>query len=226
MGVEMMKRLFLLLIFSSIGVVCNPQILIANQVGFINAPVFNDVETIIEPEVEDQPTVDSQQSVSNMILASSQEVSVKPAVVVPRDNITIGGRYIPLYQMGSTDAVLDNAASKYGDFIYGHNSGNIFGVLYNSWVGQTFSVTVDGVTKNYAVSDIVIYEKNQANGLLQVNGRGNYMGNVANAIKKEINQETGQVDLTRYSLSLMTCYGTMLGGGDATHRLVIFAYEI
>lgn len=222
----MMKRLFLLLIFSLIGVVYNPQILIANQVGSINAPVFNDVETIIETEVEEQPVVDTQQPTSSVVLASSQEVSTEPVVVVPSNNITIGGRYIPLYQMGSTDAVLDNAASKYGNFIYGHNSGNVFGVLYNSWVGQTFSVTVDGVTTNYVVSDIVIYEKNQANGLLQVNGRGNYMSNVANAIKKDIDADTGQVSLTYYSLSLMTCYGAMLGGGDATHRLVIFAYEI
>lgn len=222
----MMKRLFLLLIFSLIGVVYNPQILIANQVGSINAPVFNDVETIIETEVEEQPVVDTQQSTSSVVLASSQEVSTEPVVVVPSNNITIGGRYIPLYRMGSTDAVLDNAASKYGNFIYGHNSGNVFGVLYNSWVGQTFSVTIDGVTTDYVVSDIVIYEKNQANGLLQVNGRGNYMSNVANAIKKDIDADTGQVSLTYYSLSLMTCYGTMLGGGDATHRLVIFAYEI
>lgn len=222
----MMKRLFLLLIFSLIGVVYNPQILIANQVGSINAPVFNDVETIIETEVEEQPVVDTQQPTSSVVLASSQEVSTEPVVVVPSNNITIGGRYIPLYQMGSTDAVLDNAASKYGNFIYGHNSGNVFGVLYNSWVGQTFSVTVDGVTTDYVVSDIVIYEKNQANGLLQVNGRGNYMSNVANAIKKYIDADTGQVSLTYYSLSLMTCYGTMLSGSDATHRLVIFAYEI
>ncbi len=221
-----MKRLFLLLIFSLIGVVYNPQILIANQVGSINAPVFNDVETIIETEVEEQPVVDTQQPTSSVVLASSQEVSTEPVVVVPSNNITIGGRYIPLYQMGSTDAVLDNAASKYGNFIYGHNSGNVFGVLYNSWVGQTFSVTVDGVTTDYVVSDIVIYEKNQANGLLQVNGRGNYMSNVANAIKKYIDADTGQVSLTYYSLSLMTCYGTMLSGSDATHRLVIFAYEI
>lgn len=222
----MMKRLFLLLIFSLIGVVYNPQILIANQVGSINAPVFNDVETIIETEVEEQPVVDTQRPASSVVLASSQEVSTEPVVVVPSNNITIGGRYIPLYQMGSTDAVLDNAASKYGNFIYGHNSGNVFGVLHGAWIGQTFSVTFDGITRNYVVSDIVIYEKNQANGLLQIDGRGNYMSNVANAIKKDIDADTGQVGLTYYSLSLMTCYGTMLGGGDATHRLVIFAYEI
>ena len=213
-----MKRLFLLLIFSLIGVISNPSILIANQVEDINSPEFNAVETVIEPKVVETP---------NTEIVETETTYVAPVAVAPANNITIAGRFIPLIQTGSTEVVYDNAASRYGEkFVYGHNTGNVFGVLYGAWAGQTFSVTMDGVTKNYMVSDVVIYEKNQANGLLQINGHGNYMKSVANAIKKTINETTSQVDLTYYDLSIMTCYGTMLGGGDATHRLVVFAYEI
>lgn len=213
-----MKRLFLLLIFSLIGVIANPSILIANQVEDINSPEFNAVETIIEPEVVETP---------NTEIIETEATHVAPVITVPANNITIAGRFIPLIQTSSTEVVYDNAASKYGEnFIYGHNTGNVFGLLYVAWAGQTFSVTMDGATKNYIISDIVIYEKNQSNGLLQINGHGNYMNSVAAAIKKTINETTSQVDLTYYDLSIMTCYGTMLGGGDATHRLVVFAYEI
>ncbi|MBR3256487.1 hypothetical protein IKG10_02355 [Candidatus Saccharibacteria bacterium] len=213
-----MKRLFLLLIFSLIGVIANPSILIANQVEDINSPEFNAVETIIEPEVVETP---------NTEIIETEATHVAPVITVPANNITIAGRSIPLIQTSSTEVVYDNAASKYGEnFIYGHNTGNVFGLLYVAWAGQTFSVTMDGATKNYIISDIVIYEKNQSNGLLQINGHGNYMNSVAAAIKKTINETTSQVDLTYYDLSIMTCYGTMLGGGDATHRLVVFAYEI
>lgn len=213
-----MKRLFLLLIFSLIGAIANPSILIANQVGGINSPEFNAVETIIEPEVVETP---------NTEIVETRAAYVAPVTVVPANNITIAGRSIPLIQTGSTEVVYDNAASRYSEkFIYGHNTGNVFGLLYGVWAGQTFSVTMDGVTKNYIISDIVIYEKNQNNRLLQINGHGNYMNSVAAAIKKTINETTSQVDLTYYNLAIMTCYGTMLGDGDATHRLVVFAYEI
>ena len=224
-----MKRLFLLLIFSLIGVISNPSILIANQVEDISSPEFNAVETIIvEHEVVESPKVDiALQPASDNAVSDVKIASTTPVVTTPANNITIAGRFIPLIQTGSTDVVYDNAASRYGEkFVYGHNTGNVFGVLYGAWSGQTFSVTMNSVTKNYMVSDVVIYEKNQANGLLQINGHGNYMKSVANAIKKTINETTSQVDLTYYDLSIMTCYGTMLGGGDATHRFVIFANAI
>lgn len=221
MGVKMMKRLFLLLIFSLIGVIVNPSILAANKIEKINSPVLNDPETIIEEKIAEEAPITSE--IETLVSKKQPETS---AYIAP-NNITIMGKTVPLVQTGSTDIVYDYVASRYGEkFIYGHNSAAVFGVLYSAGVGQSFSTTMNGITKNYMISDIVVYEKNQSSYLLQLNGRGNYMNSVAAAIKKSINESTSQVTLSYYDLSIMTCYGTMLGGGDATHRLVIFANEI
>lgn len=220
-----MKRLFLLFILATFGVVHAPSILVANGVEQIESPAFNAVETIEQVETIEE----AEPEVAQVALAApSAGVNYsEPVVTVPSDNIAIAGRYVALTQSGSTEYVSDYNANRYGErFIYGHNSGAVFGVLYGAYAGQTFSVTVGGVTRNYMVADVVVYEKNQANGLLQINGQGNYMNSVVNATKKTVDEVTGQVSLTYYNLALMTCYGTMLGGGDATHRLVVFAYEI
>ena len=54
-----------------------------------------------------------------------------------------------------------------------------------------------------------MFEKNQENGRLQLDGSGNYMNSVSTA--------------WGHSIALMTCAGQSLGSGDATHRLVVFA---
>ena len=59
----------------------------------------------------------------------------------------------------------------------------------------------------------MIFEKNRDRGSLQLNGAGSYMKSVANARSENV----------QYDLSLMTCYGTSYGDGDASHRFVIFA---
>ena len=82
--------------------------------------------------------------------------------------------------------------------------------------GSMFSVTYDGVSRNYVVAKTVIYEKNIETGKLQLNGAGSYMGAVADARNEGV----------KYDLSLMTCYGVSYGNGDASHRFVIFANEI
>ena len=73
-----------------------------------------------------------------------------------------------------------------------------------------------GVNYNYRISNIVIYEKDVEAGKLRINGEGSYMYAVANA----------RHDGVQYDLSIMTCYGTSFGNGDASHRLVIFANAI
>ena len=59
----------------------------------------------------------------------------------------------------------------------------------------------------YNVSERVVYEKTDAYSL---NGSRAVMKNLKNSAYG-------------HDFALMTCYGTSLGNGDATHRLVIFA---
>ena len=219
-----MKRLFLLLVLSFIEVAINPYFLSANEAVITAAPDFNAVETVeIIPEPKEEVVISN----TNYQSTRSHNVSLAvTSVVQPQNAIIIAGRTIPIEQSYDTGYVSDSIANRYGDkFIYGHNSAGVFGVLYGAGVGQTFSVFNNGVKKNYIISDIVIYEKNDANGLLQLNGSGNYMKSVSNAIKKSVS-DNGQVSLNYYDLALMTCYGTMYGGGRASHRLVVFAREV
>ncbi len=132
------------------------------------------------------------------------------------DYIAVAGRNVSVVEVGSTTVDAGDHVNKYGSrFYYGHNTGAVFGGLYGLGVGSNFSIYNGGVLHNYRVSKVVIFEKNTANGRLELNGSGNYMKSVAEA-------RSGGV---QYDVSLMTCYGTSYGNGDASHRLVIFANE-
>lgn len=193
----MAKRLFLLTIISLLEVILAPYALMAADSFEVKEPAFNAVETVVE-------------SIASVVV-------VEPVYVAPANSITIAGRTIEIVQVGSTAVDSGNHVNKYGDrFLYGHNSGAVFGGLVNVGVGSVFAVSDGGVATNYRVMDVIIYEKNMSNGLLQINGAGNYMKPVANARGNGV----------QYDLSVMTCYGTMYGGGDASHRLVIFANAI
>lgn len=90
-----------------------------------------------------------------------------------------------------------------GKLIYAHNTSGLLRGLYELYNGDTFSI--NGVT--YNVSERVVYEKTDAYSL---NGSRAVMKNLKNSAYG-------------HDFALMTCYGTSLGNGDATHRLVIFA---
>ncbi len=90
-----------------------------------------------------------------------------------------------------------------GKLIYAHNTSGLLRGLYELYAGDTFSI--NGVT--YNVSERVVYEKTDAYSL---NGSRAVMKNLKNSAYG-------------HDFALMTCYGTSLGNGDATHRLVIFA---
>ena len=134
----------------------------------------------------------------------------------PLNQVSIAGRTLSLVHVDSTAADAGNHVNKYGNkFLYGHNTSNVFGVLYNVGVGEVFSVTENGVTKKYRVRAVVIYEKVN-DYTLRLNDKDIKMTVVAKARYNGVN----------YDLSLMTCYGTSYGNGDASHRLVLFASAI
>ena len=90
-----------------------------------------------------------------------------------------------------------------GKLIYAHNTSNLLRGLYDLYSNDTF--IINGVT--YRVSDRVVYDKTDAYSL---NGSRAVMKNLKNSAYG-------------HDFALMTCYGTSLGNGDATQRLVIFA---
>ncbi len=211
----MAKRLFLLLISSFIGVINAPSFLIADNSFTVKQPEFNAVNTV---EIE-KPVIETNE-VKTVVTANTQAtpvVKAVPAPVVPANSIAIAGRNLTVVDVASTAVDSGNHVNRYGSrFLYGHNTGAVFGGLVNLGVGSSFTVTLNGVTTNYQVRRVVIFEKNTANGRLQINGEGNYMRPVANAT----------FEGAQYDLSLMTCYGTSYGNGDASHRLVLFADAI
>ena len=207
----MAKRLFLLLC-SLVGVVLAPASLMAED-GFLVKPSFTQaVETVIvieEPEPVVQP-----------ILALGPNNFEAPVQqwVPPANSISIAGRTIETFWVSDTIVDSGNHVNRYGDkFLYGHNSWNVFGGLVNVPENSVFTITTDGVARDYVVAKKVIYEKNVPLGRLQLNGKGSYMAAVANAI--ELRDDA----TVEYALAIMTCYGTPYEGGDASHRLVLFA---
>ncbi len=176
------------------------------------APASTPEPVYVEPTPEPAPTP----------TPAPEPEPVQPAT--QPDHIEVAGKWVNVYNVDSTALDAGNSVYRFintakgydGRFLYGHNSNNVFGGLKNLDIGSTFTLTLDNTTVTYRVSNIVIFEKNQSTGKLTLNGEGSYMNSVARA------KHNG----AQYDLSLMTCHGTALGHGDATHRLVIFANRI
>lgn len=224
----MAKRLFLLLISGLIGIISAPEILMASDSfdlnGLDKTGIVETVPVVAEDEPEEEQE-DEEESTAQTTSYSygydsysydSDEES-EPVYEAPSDSITIAGRTLDIVDVSDTTVDAGGHVNKYGDrFLYGHNTSNVFGGLTSLGVGSRFSVTYDGDTTYYVVTKVVIYEKNRDTGKLQLNGSGSYMRSVANA----------KYDGVQYDLSIMTCYGTSYGNGDASHRLVLFANAI
>lgn len=201
----MVKNVFLLFIASLMTIVMSPKILSAtDDVDLTGVSDAKAVETVIaESEVEP-------------VVTKAPVAGYAPAapVATPANNIQIAGRSIEIVSVGSTTVDAGNHVNKYGSLLYGHNSVGVFGGILNMGVGSTFTVTYGGVTTTYRVANAVMFEKN--NGLLQVNGSGNFMDATSRAVYMG----------THYSIALMTCAGASYGNGDASHRYVLFANAI
>ena len=219
----MLKKILIILFSAFMGIIGNPEILMASDsvvvTGLDNAGV---VETIVPEVVEPENVKQSEVVVTKPETRATVTVApARPVVAasstpsVPANNIQIAGKTLEIVDVDSTLVDSGNHVNKFGSkFLYGHNSSAVFRGLYNMVVGNTFKVTYGGVTKTYRVAKVVIFEKN--GNLLQIDGSGNYMMSVSKA----------KFQGTAHDLSIMTCYGTPYGNGDASHRLVIFADEI
>src|SRR5574344_1557308 len=148
--------------------------------------------------------------------------SAKSATESKTNWISIGGKTLNIVATGSGSympATPTNGVALYGSkFIYGHNSAAIFGNLKNMNIGDTFTVNIDGKTSTYkiALKEILKCE-NSADGSYSASESCKL------SVKNSIYKATYEGN---FDLSIMTCAGTNLGGGRATHRLIIEAIEI
>lgn len=227
----MKNRLFLLVLFNLLCALVSPSILARTDevqlTGISNKGVTNTV--VVEPVADEADEVATEVAYEELeyepVYEEPAPVYEEPTPVVSApqagarvsDSIAIAGRVLDIVDVDSTLVDSGDHVNHYDQkFYYGHNSSAVFGGIVNLGAGDTFSITRGGVKTNYRVATTVIYEKNTSNGLLQLNGEGDYMWYVAKA----------RIGKTKYDVSLMTCYGRSLGGGDATHRFVIFANAV
>ena len=210
LGVIMAKRLFLLLFSAFIGIVGNPEILMASDsyelVGISNAGI---TETI---PIEEPVSEVVEESAAPTPIVTTSYVAPAPAYVAPQI-----ANYTVSFYINSVDEYTNTVNSlrydgiyKFRKMIYGHNTGNLLGNLTSRYIGENLTITEGGVTKQYVVSDIQVYRKTE-DGYLENNRK--LMSNIANTAMG-------------HDIALFTCYGTSYGNGDASHRLVVFANAV
>lgn len=199
----MAKTPFLLFISGMVGVIMNPIMLSAtDHVSVMGLDTSSVVETVILPEKPEEKPVEVVTAAPQPIVKAPVAGTASVPVAAPKNyTVTIVTGEIAGGNLSYSDIY------RTGKFIYGHNSAALLGNLASLNIGEIFTVTEGGVTRSYRVADKVVYEK-AANGYL--NGSYNLTYQV-------------EINANGHSLSLMTCTGTPLPGGDATHRLVVFA---
>lgn len=218
---------FLILLFSSfVGIISNPELPFASD-NVIPSDISGAVETVLEaPRPVETVSVVTKSVPATTTAPVTTVTPATPApvaqsaptpVATPQINhISIAGRSLEFVDVANTGVDSGNHVNRYNSkFYYGHNSANVFRPLYNVGVGDTFSVTENGTTKKYQVKAVAIYEKVN-DYTLRLNGQELKMSVVARARYSGVN----------YDISVMTCYGTSYGNGDASHRLVLFANAI
>lgn len=226
----MAKRLFLLVILCLIEVINVPYDLAAMDSFVVGEPEFHAVETVALVEPASAATSEAEAASYGTAIVNRAEIAVRPEVVtattavattavqntvsVPQGNyISVAGRNLAIVDVGDTMVDAGNHVNKYGEkFLYGHNSAGVFGGLVNVYEGDVFTVSYGGVVRNYRVAERGIFEK-VSDTALRRDGAEYKMRAIANGRGK-------------YDMVLMTCYGTVYGNGDASHRLILFANAI
>ncbi len=175
-------------------------------VGISNAGV---VETI---PVEEPAVEVAEESAAPAPITTTTYAAPAPVYVAPQiANYTVSFYINSVAEYTNTvNNLRYDGIYKFRKMIYGHNTGNLLGNLTSRYIGENFTITESGVTKQYVVSDIQIYRKTE-DGYLENNRK--LMSNIANTAMG-------------HDVALFTCYGTSYGNGDASHRLVVFANAV
>lgn len=171
---------------------------------------IDDISKIPSIDLLSTANIDTPTTVKN----TSDEVSKAPAAVNHR--VTVYSNELVVYPDYQNVYQTDR-------LIYAHNTANLLGSIKNYNPGDIISIS-NGSTSSYIVSKVAIFEKVNSYTLqLCINndyggcsGSTYYMNTLKNAVFM------GQ----KHDLVLMTCDGTPLGNGDATHRRFVFVDKI
>lgn len=214
MGKKLFITSFIFLVFSFLGLFLPRS---GNVVDIVDLVGYDSVHALeVDKMVEIEEISSSYARFAYRAVARATVNEGYGSVAAVGNYISVAGRQLSVVDVDDTIVDSGDHVNKYGArFYYGHNTWNVFGGLVNLGVGDSFSIYYGGVLHNYRVAKTMIYEKNVSTGRLQLNGAGNYMRAVSLA-------RDGGV---QYDVSLMTCYGTSYGNGDASHRFVVFANE-
>lgn len=193
-----MKKIFLILFSSLTSVVMSPAILTAaDEVSLTNIDDSNVAETV---EVAQETT----QTIPTAPAAGTERNTVATSAIAQTKNYTVS--------VFSDTIVMncENSICKTGKLVYAHNSAALLGNLSSIAIGEIFTITENGVTTSYRVTEKVTYAKTS----------DGYLENDPYLMGKIKNTAMG------HTTALMTCAGTSYGNGDASHRLVVYADAI
>ena len=203
---------YLLILLSVFGI----SILIDNASSAIITPNTSTSSEIAQTEETITLSKMSTTSVSTSVKKSTP-IQTTPPVPAINYRVTIHTDNVKSRNLSYKDIY------KTKKLVYGHNSTNLLGSLKSLGVGSTFSVTEGNATTTYQIHDIKIFLKSDDyslelcnSGYENCNGGTYYLNSLQNAIFRD----------KKYDIALFTCDGTGLGGGDATHRRVVFANKV
>lgn len=168
-------------------------------------------------EVKTDPIQEITTTAKTTTVAASRVASSSTTSSGPNYRVTAYPSSVQSHNLTGSDIYKTNK------LIYGHNSPTLLGNIRSLSIGATFSITENGVTNSYQVANSVIFQKTGertlglcTSGYDSCNGGTYYINTLQNATFRG----------KSYDVALFTCDGTNLGGGDATHRRVVFANKI
>ena len=215
-----MKRFFLILL----SVVCASFL-------FSNAHLATSVSSVAVPSeiITNVPTLSKIDQISAVpkkeitttakITTTSKQSSriVKSSTSTHNYSVTIHSSAIKSRNLSYSDIY------KTKNFIYGHNTSGTLGSIKNLTSGSIFTVTENGTTSTYQVANVQIFYKSDDYTLsLCKNGYNDCTSGTYYISSLQYATFRG----TKYDIALFTCDGTALGGGDSTHRRIVFANKI
>lgn len=131
------------------------------------------------------------------------------------DRIIINGKHICLFTTNDLGVDAGNKVALYGgNFYFGHNTSAVFATLPSV---DSFQIVRGGKVTNYVVVRKNVFCDYSNRAYPCSNYPNDPVLNMAEVLKpsKTIGNPT--------AISLMTCAGMGIGGGDATHRFVAYA---